>query len=189
LKLTGQLLRRDWPERLRTWDPEQVRSPFGAPVQVAYPVTDVRTAAHRWVELTGAGPFFVVDHIGLSAARVDGVEAPFDHSSAYGQWGAVMVELVAEHTPPLVPLGSGIHHMAFMVDDLPAAMRWCTEAGWSERLWARTSSGVEFAFMYGATFGHLAELYEPSAPLLGFYAMVAAAADGWDGRDPVRAIG
>ena len=79
--------------------------------------------------------------------------------------------------------------MAFMVDDLPAAMRWCTEAGWSERLWARTTGGVEFAFMHSDTLGHLVELYEPSERLLGFYATVAAAAEGWDGSDPVRAIG
>ena len=41
----------------------------------------------------------------------------FDHSSAYGQWGDVMVELVEEHTPPLVAPGSGVHHLAFIVDD------------------------------------------------------------------------
>ena len=31
------------------------------------------------------------------------------------------------------------------------------------------------------------ELYEPSPGILGFYAKVAEAAEGWDGRDPIRA--
>ena len=161
-------------------------TPLGAPVQIAYPVTDVSAAALQWSAQTGAGPFFVAEHIGLDASRIDGVDAPFDHSSAYGQWGPLMVELVAEHTPPLVAVGAGLHHMAFMVDDLPTTRDWCRQAGWPERLWARTASGVEFAFMAADTLGHLVELYEPSPALRGFYAMVAAAADGWDGSDPVR---
>ena len=168
------------------------RSPLGAPVQVAYPVADVHAAARQWAARTAAGPFFVVEHIGLEAARIDGAPGPFDHSSAYGQWGAVMVELVEEHTPALVSPGRGVHHLAFVVDDLAAAMAWCVDVGWPERLWARTSSGLEFAFMDATTGvaapGHLVELYEPADRLLAFYAMVAAAASGWDGTDPVRRL-
>jgi len=33
------------------------------------------------------------------------------------------------------------------------------------------------------------ELYEPTPGLTGFYAMVAAAAEGWDGADPIRELG
>ena len=40
-----------------------------------------------------------------------------------------------------------------------------------------------------ADLGHMFELYEPNERLVGFYAMVARAADGWDGRDPVRPVG
>ena len=52
-----------------------------------------------------------------------------------------MVELVQEHTPPLVPLdGSAqrIHHLAFLVPDLGAACDQCVARGWPEVLWART---------------------------------------------------
>ena len=101
----------------------------------------------------------------------------FDHSSAYGQWGDVMVELVHEHTPPLVAVGSGIHHLAFMVPVLDDAMAWCTQQGWPELLLATTASGSRFAFMDARDeLGHLVELYEPSERLLAFYAKVADAA-------------
>ena len=123
-------------------------NPLGAPVQVAYGVDDVERAANRFSANTGAGPFFIVRHIALEAARVHGVAGSFDHSSAYGQWGSVMVELVQEHTPPLVPLdGSAqrIHHLAFLVPDLGAACDQCVARGWPEVLWARTGGGQQFA--------------------------------------------
>ncbi len=146
-------------------------------MQIAYGVDDVHAAAERRVEATGAGPFFVIEHIELAEARVRGSSGEFDHSSGYGQWGDVMVELVQEHTPPLVVPGSGVHHLAFMVESLPDAMRWCAGHDWPELLWARTSGGQEFAFMDARQdLGHLVELYEPSARLLAFYRMVADAA-------------
>jgi hypothetical protein len=176
------------PERSVTADALGPRGPLGAPVQIAYAVVDVHDAAARRHASTGAGPFVVADHIPLASSRVHGVSAAFDHSSAYGQWGSVMVELVVEHSPPIVEPGSGVHHLAFIVPSLTDAMTWCADQGWAEALWAQTSTGQEFALMDArADLGHLVELYEPSAGLLAFYAHIAALADGWDGSNPVRA--
>ncbi|MEO5898569.1 MAG: VOC family protein [Ilumatobacteraceae bacterium] len=159
---------------------------LGRPVQIAYAVTDVAAAAAAFSDSTGAGPFFAIEHIPLARSRVRGHPGEFDHSSAYGQWGPVMVELVVEHTPPIVT-PPGVHHLAFMVDDLAGGIERCSLQGWPEVLLAATAGGQEFAFCDArAEFGHLVELYEPSAPLLAFYEMVARAADGWDGSDPVR---
>jgi catechol 2,3-dioxygenase-like lactoylglutathione lyase family enzyme len=166
------------------------RPPLERPVQIAYAVSDVTAAAERFAASTGAGPFFVVQHISVSASRVHGVDAPFDHSSAYGQWGDVMVELVEEHSPPIVVPDSGVHHVAFMVPSLADAASWCVAQGWAEALWARTRGGQEFVFHDArASLGHLIELYEPSDRLLGFYRTVAAAAVEWDGSAPVRNVG
>jgi catechol 2,3-dioxygenase-like lactoylglutathione lyase family enzyme len=164
------------------------RSPLAEPVQIAYACSDVVRAAELFSASSGAGPFFVIEHIALAACRVWGRDASFDHSSAYGQWGRVMVELVEEHTPPLVEPGS-IHHIAFMVDSLVDAAAWCDRRGWPEMLRAATASGQQFAF-HDATgeLGHLVELYEPTDRLTAFYAMVAAAAEGWSGIDPVRIL-
>jgi hypothetical protein len=82
-----------------------------------------------------------------------------------------------------------VHHVAFMVPSIDVAAAWCTEQGWAEALRASTSGGQAFAFHDARTpLGHFVELYEPSEPLLGFYAMVADAAAGWDGTDPVRIL-
>ena len=102
---------------------------LGAPVQIAYVVPDIETAAHQWAEQFGAGPFLVNRHIAVTNVVHRGQPAVFDHTSAYGQWGDLMVELVHDHgTGPSVVRErfaaheSGLHHMAYMVDHLDSAL-------------------------------------------------------------------
>lgn len=167
---------------------------LGPPVQLGYAVADVVEAAGRWAATTSAGPFFLIEHIPLAEVRYRGAPAAFDHSSAYGQWGDVMVELVQDHTAGPSPIrdlmgprGEGLHHVAHFVDDLERGSAALAAMGWPEVLRASTAAGQAFAFHDArADRGHLVELYEPSDRLLGFYAMVAEAAAAWDGRDPVR---
>ena len=99
--------------------------------QVAYFGTDVRAAALRHSQIHGSGPFFVAEHIPLRRALHRGVERTLDHSSAYGQWGALMIEFVQQNNPgpsafhDMYPEGSGrggIHHVALFVPDLQAAI-------------------------------------------------------------------
>lgn len=166
-------------------------------MQIAYAVRDLDVAIERWVATTGAGPFFVLEHIPLTSARYRGAPGDFDHSSAYGQWGDVMVELVRDHTEGPSPVrdvvgedGEGLHHVAFMVDDLAAEVDRLAALGWPEALWAETAPGTAFVFCDAtADLGHMVELYEPSPGLVGFYELVAAASRGWDGAEPVRRLG
>ncbi len=160
----------------------------GGPVQVAYGVPDIEVAARGWVDRLGAGPFFVRHHISVTDVLIDGLPGAFDHSSAYGQWGSVMVELVAVHDPPGLAT-VGLHHQAFFVQSFDAATADLAKRGWSCALSA-AAGATRFAFHDArAELGHLIEIYEPSDGLVGFYEMVATAADGWDGTDPVRTLG
>jgi len=171
-----------------------VKGQLGAPVQIAYAVPDVVAAAEQWAHDFGAGPFFVRHHIELIDVVHRGRPATFDHSSAYGQWGSVMVELVQDHTvgPSVVsdvfPAGaSGLHHLAYFVDDMDATVRTLVGRGHELAMSARTTGGSAFHFVDAlATHGHFFELYLPTDRLLRFYADVASAAHGWDGSDPVR---
>lgn len=161
---------------------------LGGPVQIAYAVDDVIGAAMRWTS-AGVGPFFVVEHIALDDVRVDGRPGSFDHSSAFAQWGAVMVELICQHDggdEPIVP-SCGLHHVAHFVDDFTAAGEWLTAQHLPETLRAQTSTGMPFAFHDArATRGHYIEIYERTEHLVGFYELVRQSAAGWDGTDPVR---
>jgi catechol 2,3-dioxygenase-like lactoylglutathione lyase family enzyme len=172
------------------------RLPLGVPVQVAYAVHDVREAATYWAASFGAGPFVVVDHISLSEVRYRGRPGVFDHSSAFGQWGNLMVELVCDHNgtlgnSPVADVvgidGVGLHHLAYFVDDFAAAQLELASAGFPELLSAQTNSGQSFAFHDARDLlGHLVEIYEPTAGLVAFYRQVAESARDWDGTDPIR---
>ena len=92
--------------------------------QVAYFVPDIRAAARQMTDTFGAGPFFVIDRIELAWGEHRGENCPFVHSSAYGQWGEVMMELVQQDSDGASPFRdlyapgqSGLHHVATMVDD------------------------------------------------------------------------
>ncbi len=170
---------------------------LGPPVQIAYVVNDVWADAATFSARFGAGPFFVAEHIPVTDVVHRGLPGTFDHSSAYGQWGSVMVELVVQHDdePSAVrdlygPGQTGLHHLAYFVDDLDEAAGRLEGLGYPQAQIATARGGTRFAFHDAvATLGHFLELYEPNERLLGFYAMVAGAALGWDGREPVRRVG
>jgi hypothetical protein len=164
---------------------------FGGPVQIAYAVGDVTEAARRWTD-RGVGPFFVIEHIDVHHVRVSGSPSTFDHSSAYAQWGALMVELICQHDSggERIVGTSGIHHVACFVDDFESAAAQLAAAGHHEVLYAETAAGMPFAFHDArAERGHFIEIYERTDRLGRFYDMVRDAAVGWSGSDPIRVLG
>lgn len=171
---------------------------LGPVVQVAYRVDDARAAATRMAHLTGAGPFVVIDRIQLSHGEVGGAPCDFVHTSAYGWSGEVMMELVQPDSgppspfhPPFGPDGTGLHHMAVMVDDLQDTYAWVDAQGLALAARAVTAGadGTEFAFVdTRAELGHLTEIYERSDRLTGFYETIRRLSIGWDGTDPVRTL-
>ena len=167
--------------------------PLGRPIQVAYVVADAAVAAARFAADHGAGPFILRPHIPVTDVLHRGVPGSFDHTSAYGQWGPIMVELVQQHDdrPSAVrdmyaPGEGGLHHVAMFCESLDAELD-----SWGNRvaMTARATT-VRFAFVdLRDTLGHFLELYEPNDHLRRFYSRIAELADGWDGSDPVRPAG
>jgi len=171
---------------------------LGQPIrQIAYFVNDVRDAARRHSALFGSGPYFVAENIPLRSCLHRGQPAHLDHTSAYGQWGELMIEFVQQNNPgpsafrDMYPEGSagGVHHVALIIDDLEASIRAFNQQGFETALYAEMNSGFAFAMMDTvAVYGHMVELYMPAPELTGFYDFVKDAARTFDGRDPVRSI-
>lgn len=163
-------------------------------VQVAYYVDDITSAAERMYRTFGAGPFFVLRNIELSRGIHRDKDCPFVHSSAYGQWGDVMMELVQQDSDGPSPFRdlygpgeSGLHHMATIVPDQQQAYADYKAAGFDVATIAVTSGGTEFAFIDAVkALGHFIEVYEESDGLRAFYDMVKAASLGWQGQDLIR---
>lgn len=172
----------------------------GLPVrQLAYKVNDLAASAAAHHRRFGSGPFFVLRHVALASSVHRGIEQPFDHSSAYGQWGSVMVELVVQHNPdpsalhdmfPHRERTEGLHHAALFVDHLQGEIARFESEGAPLAQLSVTQTGTAFAFVDArAELGQMLELYEPTSQLTGFYDFVAQAAKGWDGRDLIRELG
>ena len=168
-----------------------------APVQLAYFVGDVRAAAQRAAALSGAGPFHVLGRIELAECVHRGRSSRFVHTSAYGQWGGMMLEFVQQDSDGPSPFRDmfargeeGLHHVASFVDSMDGAIARLGRMGCPLASRARTLGGLEFAFVdTRAALGHMLELYEAAPVLRDFYAFVRDSASGWDGSDPVRELG
>ena len=165
-------------------------------VQIAYFTSDARRSALDAAARFGAGPFFLVERIPLAWGELRGRAGTFVHTSAYGQWGEVMLEFVQqdeEGPSPFrdmyAPGETGIHHVAMMVDSLADSYTEVSVQGLTIAARAQTVTGTEFAFIDTvAELGHMVEIYERTPALEGFYAHVRAASVGWDGVDPVRGL-
>ena len=168
---------------------------FGPAVQIAYVVDDPEAAARAWAHDFGAGPFFLNRHIPVTDVFHRGRPSAFDHTSAYGWWGSIMVELFCQHNDDPTAVSerftkgtAGLHHMACIVPSLDGALERAASMG-LEVAQSAKAGATTFVFIDDvARHGHYWELYESSPGLLGFYDMVRAAHEDWDGADPVRDI-
>jgi Glyoxalase/Bleomycin resistance protein/Dioxygenase superfamily len=162
---------------------------------IGYVVEDLAAGAARFSAAYGAGPFFAMEHIPFDQVSYLGQAAHYDHSSAFGQWGPILVELSQVHAARpeglaarLVAPGGGVGHVAWLVDSLPDETERLGALGWTPFHAGRTGPASAVWFDRGPVLGHPVEVLERNEQLLAFYAMVRGAADGWDGTDPFRVM-
>ena len=160
---------------------------------VCYVVEDIPTAVDRWVEATGAGPFFHLgDHVAFEETLLEGEPCVFDHASAIGRWGPIFLELMQLHevTPELEARihrdgGSAISHIAYVVDDAAAESERLEAAGMPKFLHLRQGP-IQIAMHDAPLLGHAIEVHQNTEVIHELFALFAAAAKGWDGSDPLR---
>jgi len=158
-------------------------------------VPDPAAAAARCAQQFGWGPFYLLEHIPLRRCRYRGQPGVFDHTSAYGQAGELMIELITQHDDSPSVLReryaadqTGIHHVACFVPDLGAALQEFRGRGFEIALEA-SAGNVDFAMVDAClTVGHMLELYEASAELTRFYDFIRRKSQGWDGTQPLRRL-
>jgi catechol 2,3-dioxygenase-like lactoylglutathione lyase family enzyme len=167
---------------------------FGEIVQIAYHAPDIERAANWFATALKAGPFYLLEHVGLSTSLYRGNETPFDHSSAYGQYGDIMIELIHQHDdqPSAVrdmyaANAEGLHHFAIFVDNLDAAIEEAVAAGMACALDATTTDGVRFVMVDAReAHGCMLEFYEQSELLDKFYSFVKRKSRNWDRSEVLR---
>ena len=181
------------PERLIEGAARSIEG-FGPVVQLAVHAPDIEDAARRWARDEGAGPFTLLEHIELEEALYRGAPSRFDHSSAYGQFGEVMIELIHQHddAPSAVrdiydAEAEGLHHAAVFVDDVEAALQRAAGRGMACALDARLKDGMRFVMVDArAEYAMMLEFYEPTPALTKFYRFIRRQSEDWGGYDPER---
>jgi catechol 2,3-dioxygenase-like lactoylglutathione lyase family enzyme len=168
----------------------------GTPHHVGYVVDSLEEAAARFAAL-GAGPFLHIGHVALDWATFEGSPATYDHETAFGQWGPLIVEISRIHAadPPglrefFAPRPAPqIGHVAWLVDDLDAESARLQALGLP--LVHAGGSGPVAAHWHdgGVVLGHPVEVLRRCPEILGLYAAVRAASLDWDGSAPLRPLG
>lgn len=166
---------------------------LGPVTHIGYVVDDIERTARWAVSTFGAGPFYVVSHMKFDTCTFNGEPATYDHTSAFGQWGAILIELTVVHgsTPPQLAEVMGgsaprVGHVGLLADDLDADSRGLEAAGLP--LFHTGSSGPISAHWHDGRreLGHYVEISRRVPEIEGIYAMIRDAAHEWDGRDPLR---
>ena len=162
---------------------------------LGYVVEDLHRDVPRFAAATGAGPFFVMTHIPFDEVTYRGEPAVYDHSSAFGAWGALIVELTQVHDvqpsglrDALVAPGGGVGHVAWLAESLGDEVARLKDAGITAFHAGRTGPASAVWFDGGELFGHPVEVLERRDELLRFYAKVREASLGWDGSELLRSM-
>jgi hypothetical protein len=154
---------------------------------------ELSAAATRFAARLGAGPFFAMEHIAFDEVTYLGQPAVYDHSSCFGRWGPLILELTRVHevapgglAARLVAPGAGVGHVAWLADSLADESARLEAAGLEPFHAGRTGPASAVWFDGSGLLGHPVEVLERREELLRFYAMVSAAAEGWQGEEPYR---
>ncbi len=160
---------------------------------VGYVVEDLPLAVEHAARTIGAGPFFLLEHIAFDEVTYRDERALYDHSSAFGRWGDILLELTQVHAvapaglgAALTAPGAGVGHVAWLAESLAEETARLSALGMAPFHTGRSGPVRAVWFDGGPLLGHPVEVLERCEPLLGFYAMVRQAAEGWDGQGPLR---
>jgi methylmalonyl-CoA/ethylmalonyl-CoA epimerase len=167
---------------------------LGRPHHSAYVVDDIEATASRMVAELGAGPFFLIEDVPLEDVGSAGGPARLDHHSAFGSLGGYPVELMqilAAEPEPVAARFAGplprLHHVGYGLP--PEAADAARAKLGREYLSSRLGDGHGTFHDLAATLGHDIEVQDAVGQFPEFFGMVLGAAEGWDGSEPLRAVG
>lgn len=161
--------------------------------QIAWLTEDLDRAIDQWRRLAGVGPWTVYRNVTLDGLY-RGAPATIRIDVGLAYQGETQIELIAPHgtgPSPYHDAGGrvrvGMHHVAWLVDDVAAAATDAAAAGLAPVFSAESGGGATRVAYFEAPDepAILLELIE-ATPMIreGFVAGTAAARD-WDGSNPL----
>lgn len=170
--------------------------PVGAVMQTAFVVDDIEREMAYFTRTLGVGPFFYLPRFPAIDAKYRGKPIEVDFSVALAFKGSMCFELVRQNDDTPSPFrevvakrGFGIHHIAVSTRSFDADLQRFESEGLELVGAAATAIGGRAAYLAPKT-GVVPqlELIEMTPPVEQFFGMLHAAAQNWDGKDPVRRL-
>jgi len=164
-------------------------------MQAAFIVNDLEQAVRHWIKTARVGPFFIVPHAKVERILYRGAPAELDFSGALAQAGPLQIELIQQHNDgpsayrDMYPKGrEGFHHLCTMTQDFDAEIARLRAEG-SPAATEGAFGDMRFAYIdTRARLGHMTEVIEDRDSIKSLFKMIADAAAGWDGTDPIRSV-
>ncbi len=162
-------------------------------MQVCWVVPDLRGAIESWSRSAGVGPFFWFDGVGCADGRHRGAPAEFPAvTAAIAYAGDLQIELVCQDNDEpgvfrdVFEEGqSGLHHMALVCKDYESERDAYVDGGAELAFEGRIGNSRTCWVDTTPTLGFMVELLEPSPVRDAGFAAMRAAAEAWDGADPI----
>ena len=170
---------------------------FPGPIrQNAYLVHDLQVAISQWLSL-GIGPWIVLPSFAQTDSEYRGEKTAPVVSIAFANSGDLQIELIQQEdeSPSIYKEFTdagrvGFHHVAFWSEDFDATIVAAQGAGWPVVHHGSGGGIAKFAYLDAGGFtSTVIEVMELNQTTKWMTTLVRDAADDWDGRDPVRALG
>jgi methylmalonyl-CoA/ethylmalonyl-CoA epimerase len=163
-------------------------------VHIGYSVDDIEQAVAFLAEALGAGPFFLMEDIKIPSLKNGEGPITWHHTAAFGQCGNINIELQQTFTlepadafGPTYQRRNQFNHIAYIVDDIADERRRLETMGLT--LLFEGENGPHVSTLYDAPLlGHTIEIHEDFDLFKMFRRVMRDAADGWDGKDPLRPV-
>jgi hypothetical protein len=147
-----------------------------------------------WTKTAGVGPFYYFDNVPVMEPVYRGKTGPVPPiTAAIAQSGDLQIELVAQESDEMsiwrevVPAGkAGFHHAALYVQDYDAELKAYLDQGAELALSIKMMGARTCWIDTMSTLGFMVELVEANPVAEMVFGRIRAAAQYWDGKDPVR---
>jgi len=167
---------------------------FGAIRQNGYVVRDIEAAMAHWSAVLGVGPWFYTTHAPIQNFTYRGSPSDVDVAIALANTGPLQIELIQQHNDApslyrdfLAAGQEGLQHVAYWTENFAAERQRAIDLGF--RVGHEGVTGAYGPFVYFESSGHhgtVLELSDIGGLKRKLFAQIVAAADDWDGSDPIR---
>ena len=151
----------------------------------------------HWSGVLGVGPFFFIEEVPVQNFRYRGEPSDLRMSIALANSGPLQIELIQQRNDApsmyrdfLSAGKEGFQHVSFWCEEYDAALAKAAGLGLGEGHSGEIGPDGRFAYFEAPDHtGTVIELSEVSGGKGRFFDVIRAAAEAWDGSDPIRRIG